>query len=399
MNEKNIKLDLNKLSWDEIDSLSRIIRKSQSEAEIESDLMELKDKDVPKFQAIEKEIEQLMDKATQANQNWTTNVSEFKKRKDLFLAINQELAKGNNKFRQIYLKLSGKKSAGSAYPDYRKWCEENNLKTYLPYAYTKKNVSNETNSHIKHYKSKEYYTNMRNKYMPVYELLSKSDGKMKYLTAFQKVYHQTPCGGDYIKYRQFCKSNRLKTYLPRKRKSHSSNHPVRRQKPIELIPTPAEIVQQPEPVITAITEKKEIKYNAFLDFKQAHIVEFRAKNNVPMPMAMKLLGQIWINSGRQRKTADALVANSYVDKFPKILDANGGMTKILIDVVRNVIQKPSLEMSFAVEGFLFGITDFRAWEDFCIKFGVQSKEIAEYFSVHNKFIIAGRGKEKVIRYG
>ena len=326
----------------------------------------------------------------------------------LYYRINQELAKGHGNFMQLFKQYSGRATCGAVYHLYKTWCADNGFEHHVPAKGAKgisrpravisvdtttatiPKIPNHTGKRKR--KSSAFYKKRSDKYMPVWEIMKKGEGKVTFMQAYQQAYKTTPAGFDYRDYRKFCQMKNLKTFMQKKRRYHFKAHNDKKAKPIvaSYAPTPKQSNQQ-------IFAKK----NPFLQFKNKHIGEYTKRMNVRVQVAMKMLAQIWNNNNKNPAQADIAVKNSYNLLFPDLIGKgveNDGLRQIMIDMFRNIINISGTTLSYKMEGTIIGITNANQWENFCENVMLNAKEIAQFFHVDNKFVITGAGVARSIRY-
>jgi len=338
---KQISVDLNKLSWSEIETLAQIAKKGREE----------------EVKVTAKEEVKVVKPSRRGR--WSRGEPKvFSYFSEVEVLLNKGLS-----FKTAFEKVAKRAVGGSDYFMYKQWLVKKGKVEVNPLIRKK--------ATRKHRKSKEYYERQDRKYQPLYDYI-KEHG-ITFAPAYRVLHKSNPSGQEYDLYRKFCKRKNIPTLMPRKRQR----------------------------VVTKKTksEKARLRYldNKFFEFRGRHVDEVRTKLGIKYKDAMKILGHYWRQAEGNMEVAEAYLKTSYRRTFPTINKLEEKYVPILTSMLAKAI-KDHIPLRFRIEGFAVGIEERDDWVGFVTDFMLKSKSIANYFGVDNKFKLTGTGSNSEIRY-
>jgi len=151
-----------------------------------------------------------------------------------------------------------------------------------------------------------------------------------------------------------------------------------------------------------------IRKNPYFIWKNKYLKKVMMVHGMSVQDATRYLSATWMGSAKSPEKASEKVTfelgTEMIEpevepertgppvKFPPLKCLKPRMGKVLVDMIKNMVHRPELKLSFEPEGRLLGIDYYHEWQDFCRDFLEKSSKIATYMRLQDKFILVGFGK-------
>lgn len=434
---KKIELDLNKLDWNEIETLVGIVKKSeiQEQPQEQEKPQEIQERDYRKSEEQKRKISEGVKK------HWEKHRAKKKKRTrtepkkslwDCFPEVH-EMVKAGMGFKTAFEQVSGRDVGGWDYKCYERWQKGERPKKKRKMA-KRKRLPN------------SYYKKQNKKFAPVYQLIK--DNKTSFAGAFKILYKRMPYTSDYRQYRKYCKRKNKKILMPNKRTTRKKRKKILKKIDVPATKEQAELhynkyarlyqeikknntnfshtFQKLHGYIPSGTDYKEYKKycrdnnlpilmpkavrkkkdrlpatngNAFFEFKGNNVDMVRKKLNIGYKGALKILAHYWDMADGDMQKAEEYLNKTYNRTFPQITNIKEKYVPILTSMLAKVIKDSNANIKYGIEGWTLGINSVQDWTEFTSDFMLKSTKIAYFYAVNNKFKLIGTGKHGVINYG
>lgn len=150
-----------------------------------------------------------------------------------------------------------------------------------------------------------------------------------------------------------------------------------------------------------------LRKNPYLTWRGKHLKKVMDIHNLNVQDATKYLAATWMKSDKNPEKADEkvifeikteMIEEPYEKEvakevtLPMLKNLKPRFGKVLIDMIRHIMETPELKLGYEPEGRMLGIDYYYDWTDFCRDFLEKSQKIALRLNIQDKFVLIGFGK-------